>query len=184
MILRLVERRFPPLTNRYDWLGEVGPTGVLTRLAGSLGRPEWTADVVLVDDDTMAALNEGFRKVAGVTDVLSFSYLEDTGTGNPDLARGQGHAFANLWLDTISSGQENGPVPAVGEVVLAPGFVADRCLRKGWPWEHEIPLLVVHGLLHLLGWDHADVDQTEAMQATEETILAAGGLSHPLRERS
>lgn len=184
MILRLVERWSDAAADSYDWHGGVGPTGVLSHLAESLGRPEWTADVVLVDDENMATVNEEFRQVPGVTDVLSFSYLEMNGTGDPDLREGQGYAFTNLWLDTVTSGQENGAAPAVGEVVLAPGFVADRCHRRGWSLEHEIALLTVHGLLHLLGWDHADADQTEAMQVTEENILATCDLPHPLRERS
>jgi probable rRNA maturation factor len=184
VILQLVDRRSRITVDPYDWLGGVGPTGILTCLAGRLGRPRWTADLVLVDADTMAAVNEKFRQVPGVTDVLSFSYLEETGPGEPDLTAGQGHAFTNLWLDTLSSGQENGTVPTVGEIILAPSYVAERCLRQGWSLEHENALLVVHGLLHLLGWDHADAEQTEAMRAIEEAILAACGLPHPLRERS
>jgi rRNA maturation RNase YbeY len=184
VILRLVERRPPTETDRYDWIEGLGPSGLLTGLADSLGRPEWEVDAVLVDDPTMARLNEDFRKVQGVTDVLSFSYLQETGTGSPDLAVGRGHAFSNLWLDTISSDLENNTVTSVGEVVLAPGFVADRCYRQEWPLKHEIPMLLVHGLLHILGWDHANPEQTEAMQAVEENILAAAGMPHPLRERS
>ena len=79
---------------------------------------------------------------------------------------------------------ENDTTGVVGEVVLAPGFVTERCRRKGWPLEHEIPLLVVHGILHILGWDHASEAETVAMQAVEEEILFARGLPHPLRERS
>ena len=74
--------------------------------------------------------------------------------------------------------------PTVGEVVLAPGFVADRCQDMGWVLEQEIPLLVVHGILHLMGWEHVGNDEVEAMQKVEEGILAAAGLPHPLRERS
>jgi len=184
VILRLVERRPLTETDPYDWIEGVGPNGLLTGLASSLGRPQWEVDAVLVDDLTMAGLNEGFRKVPGVTDVLSFSYLQVTGTGPPALAGGQGRAFTNLWLDTITSAPENGTAPSVGEVILAPGFVADRCNRQKWSLEHEIPLLLVHGLLHILGWDHANPEETEAMQAVEEKILAAAGLPHPLLERS
>ncbi len=183
MILRLVERRTRPDAVGYDWFTE-GSGPPLAGLAEPLGRPEWVVDVVLVDDETMAGLNQDFRKAPGVTDVLSFSYLLDTGTGEPDLVRGRGHTCIDLWLDTLSVTRENGTAQAVGEIVLAPGFVADRCRRKGWSLEHEIPLLLVHGILHILGWDHANEGAAEAMQAVEEGLLAAEGLPHPLRERS
>ena len=183
MILRLVERRTRS-TFVGDWFAEESRSLLPTGLAELLCRPDWAVDVVLVDDETMAGLNEDFRKVPGVTDVLSFSYLQDTGIGKPDLVRGQGHAFTKLWLDTPSFARENDAAQAVGEVVLAPGFLADRCHRKGWSLEHEIPMLLVHGILHILGWDHTDDEAAAAMQTVEEEILAAGGLPHPLRERS
>lgn len=183
MILRLVERRTRPISVG-DWFAEGSRSRLPAGLAGPLGRPDWAVDVVLVDNETMAGLNENFRNEPGVTDVLSFSYLQASGIGEPDLVRGQGHTFANLWLDTLSFARENDAAQAVGEVVLAPGFVADRCREKGWSPEHEIPMLLVHGILHILGWDHKDEEEAEAMQAIEEEILAAGGLPHPLRERS
>ena len=184
MILRLVERRTAPDSVGYDWFAKGSRPWLPGGPAEPLGRPDWAVDVVLVDDESMAGLNEDFRKVPGVTDVLSFSYLQDTGPGLPDLARGQGCAFTDLWLDTLSVTREDGAAVTVGEVVLAPGFVADRCRMKKWSLEHEIPLLVVHGILHILGWDHANEGEAEAMQVVEEEILAAGGLPHPLRERS
>ena len=159
------------------------PPRILADLVEPLGRPDWSVDLVLVDDKAMAGLNEGFRKVSGVTDVLSFSYLLDTGAGEPDLARGRGHAFNDLWLDTLSVTREDVPAQAVGEIVLAPGFVAGRCREEGWAPEHEFPLLVVHGVLHVLGWDHISDPEAVAMQAVEVVILAAGGLPHPIRER-
>ena len=184
MILEWVDRRAGPETVMFEDFDERFRKDLLAGLAEPLGQPGWAVDVVLVDDESMAGLNEDFRKVPGVTDVLSFSYLQDTGPGLPDLARGQGCAFTDLWLDTLSVTREDGAAVTVGEVVLAPGFVADRCRMKKWSLEHEIPLLVVHGILHILGWDHANEGEAEAMQVVEEEILAAGGLPHPLRERS
>lgn len=184
MILKLVERRSRPEALGYDWGPAGSPSALLAAVADPLGAPGWVVDVVLVDDQAMAELNRGFRQVSGVTDVLSFSYLQEAGPGAPDLAAGDGHARANLWLDMQAGDPENGSAPVVGEVVLAPGFVVRRCREKGWPVEHEIPLLLVHGMLHILGWDHADDRETEDMQAVEEKILAAVDLPHPLRERS
>ena len=184
MILRFVERRLQPYMVGRDWFAGVVRPDLLDALAAPLGLPDWTVDVVLVDDGAMAGLNESFRKVAGVTDVLSFSYLSETGTGDPDLPSGVGCACPNLWLDTVGPDPENEAAAAVGEVVLAPGFVEERCREKGWPLGHEIPLLVVHGILHVLGWDHGTDVETEKMQAVEEKILAAEGQVHPLRGRN
>ena len=184
MILRLVDRRTAADPVGYDWFAGGSRPELLAELAGQLGQPDWEIDVVLVDDDAMARLNEDFRKTPGVTDVLSFSYLQDTGCGPADLIAGQGHAFTNLWLDTYPESKENETHRTVGEVVLAPRFISDRCRENGRSLEHEIPLLLVHGILHTLGWDHPGEEETGAMQAIEEGILAAEGLPHPLRERN
>jgi rRNA maturation RNase YbeY len=184
VILQWVDRRTGPEVAQFDSFDEGFRKDLLAGLAEPLGQSGWAVDVVLVDDEAMAGLNEDFRKTPGVTDVLSFSYLRDAGSGQPELVGGQGGAFTNLWLDTFPLAPENDTTGAVGEVVLAPMFVTERCRLKGWPLEHEIPLLVVHGILHILGWDHESEAETVAMQAAEEEILSAGGLPHPLRERS
>ena len=107
MILRFVERRILPGDEMDSWLQTGSRHRLLVGLAEPLGLPEWTVDVVLIDDRTMARLNEEYRQTSGVTDVLSFSYLQDTGTGEPDLVSGRGHAFINLWLDTLAGDLEN-----------------------------------------------------------------------------
>jgi probable rRNA maturation factor len=151
----------------------------LGRLAGSIGGAAWPVDVVLVTDEAMADLNRRFRGVDGVTDVLSFSYLEAEGSGAPGLAAGTAHSPADLWcpLESESGG-------TIGELVLAPAFIQERCAANEWPLSLEIPLLVVHGCLHLIGWDHEELGARRAMQAAETTLLAEEGLSHPLLRRS
>lgn len=186
MILRLVERRTRPGPVGSEWTAGEGRLDLLNELSAEVGRPEWTVDLVLVEDGAMARLNRQYRKMEGVTDVLSFAYVQPEGDGEPDLKRGHGRAFADLWLDRLGPGPENGPPqePVVGDIVLAPGFVADRCREKGWPLDLEVPLLVVHGLLHILGWDHETPDTRSAMQAIERDILAVQELPHPLLDRS
>ena len=153
----------------------------LVALAGAVGPGSWAVDLVLVDDAVMTGLNASWRGDAGPTDVLSFSYVEHTGSGTPDLGAGEGDASRDLWLPT-EAGADDAPV--VGELVLAPAFVVDRCREQGWDSAHEWPLLVVHGCLHLLGWEHdSDVDR-RAMQDREAEILARHDLPHPLRKRS
>lgn len=72
----------------------------------------------------------------------------------------------------------------VGEVVLAPGFVMDECCREGRDVRTEFMLLVVHGCLHLLGWDHGEPDQQNRMRIQEGLLLKQLGLVHPLLEGS
>jgi len=143
---------------------------------GPLGRPDWSFDLVLVDDAVMQDLNARFRGKDAVTDVLSFSALEDAGPGDPDLQAGQAGAYGDLWLDPLQPADPGG----VGEIILAPDFIVRRCRQKGWPLEKEIPMLVVHGCLHLLGWDHEETEQARAMRRLEAERLAACGLDHPL----
>jgi len=182
MRLNLVDRRRDRRPRPDPWAEGHRAWPACEAMAADLGAAGWTVDVVLVDDRDMEELNRDFRGGDGVTDVLSFSYLETEGPGDPDLRAGEGAAAADLWVEALSP--EEADAATVGEIVLAPAFVAGRCRAQGWRVEHEWPLLVVHGCLHLLGWVHESAEEREAMQAVEARLLAAGGLPHPLRERS
>ena len=153
----------------------------LDLLVASLGLSDWLVDLVLADDSAMAELNRSFRDVPEVTDVLSFSYLLRAGGSKPDLAEGDGEARCDLWLDPLESNQPDlAALRMVGEVILAPEFVTTRCRDRGWLLDQEIPLLVVHGCLHLLGWEHDQEQECQAMQTLESRLLAGVGLPHPL----
>ena len=179
MILDLVERR----SRAEEVAAFCGANWErLTRLVSGLGAAAWPVDVVLLDDEDMTDLNRRFRQQAQVTDVLSFSYLEFAGNTPPVLPRGQGQAPQDIWLASAAETLDQGA--AIGELVLAPTFISARCAANDWSLATEFPLLVVHGCLHLLGWDHQSPAALQAMQETEETILAEEGLTHPLRQRS
>jgi probable rRNA maturation factor len=180
MILRLVDRRTGKKKGLTVW-DMASPWPDLRPLVAGLGQEDWHVDLVLVDDSAIAELNGDFRGKPEVTDVLSFSYLEDEGPGDAHLAAYDAGARHNIWWADPPS--EDGKPEAVGEVILAPAFVADRCRRKGWPLEAEIPLLVIHGCLHLLGWEHEKDTDKEAMRDIEEDLLKSAGLDHPLRKR-
>lgn len=147
------------------------------RLAGPAGAAGWTLDLVLVDDAEMAALNRAWRGRDEATDVLSFSYLLPEGEGPPALAAGVAAAAHDLWrdpADAVAGGE-------VGEVFIAPAFVVARCAAHGWPLADELALLTVHGLLHVLGWEHGGA-AAAAMRAREAALLAGAGFGHPLRD--
>lgn len=186
MILNLVDRRtdrtLPEPTG--DWFTQ--RLDRLKALAGQVGPDGWAVDLVLVDDEHMAGLNRRFRGHDGVTDVLSFSYLVEPAGGPVDLEAGRHHAACDLALDPsgFPAGAAAGEPAVVGEVILAPGFAVRRCEQNGWSVAGEIPMLVVHGLLHVLGWEHDDERKRQAMQDIEEAVLASRQLTHPLRPRS
>lgn len=179
MILRMVDRRSGK--GGRDSFALEGPWPHLGRLVEGLGREDWHVDLVLVDDRAIAELNGDFRGNPEVTDVLSFSYLEDEGPEGPHLAAYDGGARKNLWWADPPA--TDGQPEAVGEIILAPKFISDRCRKKNWPVEAEVPLLVVHGCLHLLGWEHDKETDREAMRDVEQDLLQAVGLEHPLRKK-
>ncbi|MDA3936111.1 MAG: rRNA maturation RNase YbeY [Actinomycetota bacterium] len=104
--------------------------------------------VAVVDDVEMTELNERYRNKVGPTDVLSF------GCDDPCAAQG------------------DEPI-ALGDVIIAPEVAARQAVEYGNTIEGELNLLLVHGVLHLLGYDHEDDDDAAAMQERERALLAA-----------
>lgn len=111
--------------------------------------PEMTElSVALVEDEEMARLNEQYRGVAGPTDVLSF------GCDDP----------------CPTAGDE--PI-TLGDVVIAPAVAERQAAELGHTIERELDILLVHGVLHLLGYDHEAEDDAGAMAAREAVLLDA-----------
>lgn len=116
--------------------------------------------ITLIDDTEIARLNERYLGKSGPTDVLSFP-IEDAAPGRPPLAA------------------PNGPPVTVGDVFIAPAVVRANAQRRGVAYEDEIALMVVHGLLHLLGWDHVEDGDAEAMEKREAELLKMVGRERP-----
>ena len=173
-----------------DWREDGARWQRLTRLVAGLGRRHWRLNLVLVEDGEMEDLNARYRGRHEPTDVLSFAYVSASGSRAADLPAGHGGAHHDLWLveapnvgGAADGGGATAPADATaGEVLLAPAHVATLCRRHGRDLETEFALLVVHGALHVLGWEHADSDERRAMRAVEARILQQEGLAHPLRE--
>jgi len=104
----------------------------------------------LVDPDTMARLNEKWMDKEGPTDVLAFPMDELRPGSNADE-------------------YEEG---TVGDIVLCPQVAAAQAPANGQTTEQEIDLLTVHGVLHLLGYDHAEPDERREMFALQSRLLA------------
>ena len=112
--------------------------------------------VVVADDATLRDLNRRFRGLDEVTDVLSFG------------ARGEGEEASDAPAFPAAPGEES-----IGEVVVSLPQAARQARERGAPAEQELALLVVHGVLHLWGYEHGTPEETEAMQAVEQSVLAA-----------
>ena len=121
-----------------DPLRDGGPWWPLAdRLCAPLGCADWRVTAVLVDDEEMAELNGRYRSRPEPTDVLSFSYLEPRGDGDCALAARRNWAFRDLWY-AGGVQEDHRRDLTVGEIVVAPDFVRDRCLRSGWDMRSEI----------------------------------------------
>ncbi|CAN5862112.1 rRNA maturation RNase YbeY [soil metagenome] len=107
--------------------------------------------MVLLDTAAMADLHMRWMDLPGPTDVMSFPMDELEPGGRPDAA-------------------EPGP-SMLGDIVLCPQFAADQAKAAGHDLEHELALLTVHGVLHLLGFDHAEPDEEKEMFALQRQLL-------------
>ena len=73
-------------------------------------------------------------------------------------------------------------LPLLGDLVLCAPVIAREAREQGKPLRAHYAHLTVHGALHLLGWDHEDAREAEAMEQLERQILAGMGLPDPYRE--
>ena len=119
--------------------------------------------LIFVDETTMAELNQQFMGHSGPTDVLSFPIDDEPQpTGRTPDSGGTG------------PGDPAEPeIPQmVGDIVICPSVAARNALEHDCSLEDELALLVVHGVLHLLGWDHVIDADAEKMEARERELLA------------
>ena len=118
--------------------------------------------VLFIDEDAIAELNQRFMGHEGPTDVLAFPIDDD------DVVIGRSP-------DGSSSGPDRGPVDDVplllGDVVVCPAVAARNAPSHAGSYDDEIALLIVHGILHVLGHDHAEPEETTVMQARERELL-------------
>ena len=118
--------------------------------------------IMLVTDDEMAAHNHRFLGRQGPTDVLALP-LAPPGVEHRD-----------------STTRTGAGVPyALGDVIIAPRYVRTQAGRLGIAYEDEIALMVTHGLLHLIGYDHESDSDAERMESRERHLLAAIGMERP-----
>ena len=135
------------ITNRS---GQLVPSdkclSLLTYAYGKLElHPDCDLNLTFIDDKEMEELHIKWMDLPGSTDVLSFP------------------------MDMPESGDD--PV-TLGDIVISPRFAEDQATKAGHSTNHEIFILATHGLLHILGYDHEDVEDESVMFALQETIVS------------
>lgn len=111
--------------------------------------------LVVTDDDTVQKLNRTYRNVDEPTDVLSFHMPVYTGQES-------GLSFV-IPPDGILH---------LGEVVISYSKAIQQAQEKGCELEQELALLIVHGVLHLLGYDHELPEKRRRMRTREQAIMS------------
>ncbi len=149
-----------PWSPESDWIAAV------RALVGESGPADGALEVVLTDDAALSEQNQRYRDVDGPTDVLSFSYLEGHEDARERLLRGE--VPVATFLDDPVQGEE---VPLAGSILVSVPYVVRRGPVHQPDLESEMVFMVVHGLLHVLGYDHADDEQRAQMQAEEERSM-------------
>lgn len=116
--------------------------------------------LLFVGEEQIATYNERFMQRHGATDVLAFP-------------------VEHLKPGMVPDRRPGGPPLNIGDVVIAPSIVRAQAEAAGVPFDEELSLLVVHGLLHLLGYDHQDDVDADEMEDRERQLLELVGRRRP-----
>ncbi len=122
-----------------------------------------SCEAVIVSEEEIQKLNKDIRHTDAVTDVLSFPTLE--GIKGKALTK-KGHEE-----DTDETGYL-----CIGSVAICEKRAKEQAQEYGHSYEREINYLLVHGICHLLGYDHMTEEDKKEMRAIEERILFRAGL--------
>ena len=129
--------------------GQLFPTAEMTSLMTHAMKaldlnPECDLNIAFVEDDYMTELHLKWMDEPGTTDVLSFP---------------------------MDMPEEPGESVTLGDIVISPVVAAAQALNQGHSTEHEIYILATHGLLHIIGYDHADKADEKVMFDLQEKIV-------------
>ena len=157
-----------PWSGDWDALADEACRAALARTE----QAEWATGPALIEvsvrltsDDEVHALNRDYRQKDKPTNVLSFPMVQ------PDL------------LASIAMNSDDGEV-LLGDIVLAHGVCAAEAAEREIAMNDHARHLIVHGMLHLLGHDHMNDAEADAMEGIERDAMAALGLHdpYPIRE--
>jgi probable rRNA maturation factor len=153
----------------------------LRRVCRHLGLGEAEATVCLVSDAEIARMNEAFRKKKGPTDVLSFPavWRPKPVCVAPRLRQAHHESTTGVMrkgsLKDRRSGSDIGDVKFLGDIAIAPAVALRNARKYGRSLPAELQILILHGVLHLLGYDH-ESDRGE-MNRLERRLRQRFGLA-------
>lgn len=130
---------------------------------------DWAMTLRIVDEDESQQLNRDYRQVDKPTNVLSFPY--------------EAEAF-DLTLLEAEDALDTEPdceLAYLGDLVICAEVVAKEALQQAKPLKAHWAHMIVHGTLHLLGYDHIDEAEAEVMEALEVDIMHRLGFTNPYR---
>ena len=134
-------------------------------VVGACGlRGDAELSMLFVDEEAMTDLNKRFHGKDGPTDVLAFPIDDDPTEGgrSPDSG-GTGPGY---------SATESSDLPMMlGDVVVCPAVAERNAPEHAGTYDDELALLIVHGILHLMGMDHLEDEEAEAMEKREQELL-------------
>ena len=116
--------------------------------------PQADLSILLVNEETMSSYHRRFMDLDGPTDVMSFP------------------------MDELRAPADDEPAPrgTLGDIVICPQFTSAQAPENGREPAEEIEYLLIHGLLHLLGHDHAEPNEKEIMFGLNDRIIAQWNL--------
>lgn len=144
-----------------DLVDAANLTQVLTQLLIHVERPTAALTLVVTNDESVQELNRDYRAVDAPTDVLSFA-AQESDPAAPTLADLPPELAAEL-------------AGYLGDVIIAYPYAERQAAHYQNSVAAELRLLAVHGVLHLLGYDHATPEEEAAMWALQSTVLAPFG---------
>lgn len=145
---------------------EVDETALLRLMEHDLAQlhvsPDADVTIILVDEGAMEALHVQWMDEPGPTDVLSFP------------------------MDELRPGTEDHPTPPglLGDIVLCPQVAETQAKDAGHSTLDELLMLTTHGLLHLLGFDHAEPEEERVMFGLQRDLLIGFAASERRRRRA
>src|SRR5580704_15935918 len=160
------------------WKTQRGVKAVLQRAIGEAAAMAATSGgelaIVLTDDSAIRTLNRVWRGKDQPTNVLSFP----TNAPPHSLPRKPGRLGVG-GAASGRAGEPQGRVRLLGDIVIAYETMAREAMAEGRPFQHHLAHLAVHGFLHLVGHDHAQDAQADAMEALEIAVLARLDVPNP-----
>ncbi len=145
MVLVLNEQNFIPIDQNKV-------KAIFNSFLKKLELSDWQVSIVFVDLDTIAEFNEKYRGKTGPTDILSFPFFQDLKAGEKPVA-------------------QKGDLMDLGDIIICPEKLAAYAAALEQTFPDRLERMMLHGLLHLLGYDHETDDDLAQMKTLEESIL-------------